>query len=457
MKKLAIGVSSIAVLVIAGSFASSYYIGGRVQQGLEDAAKALSAEEGLQVDIVDYQRGIAQSQAQTRWTMAHGEEAYHFTVKHDIVHGPWPMGNAAKVVSRLELPEHFNAQLAQAFQQQAPMTWTAIAHWDGSTAHTLVSPSLNTTLEDGTAVQWGGLNAEWTLSAQHNAMQGFAKLPLLDLHSPEAGDRLQLQQLELSFDATKPDTYQIWLGPSALKIGSLALQETSNNVSVQLQDIDLQTSTSMQGPLLNMGFNSKIGKLQASGTDINHVELDLQIDRINARWMDEFSTMLSTTTPESLGEEQADALLHSLPMLLTDKPVIAIPRLALTTPQGTVQMSARAAYVGQQPTSFDPSTDLEINVRAELPQALAQEWVAPKVRRDYMELLESLQQELDATQMQAAVEDGVAKRIAHLLELGAMQTQGSNFVTELDFTQGEIRLNKQPQSLQQLLSLGSAL
>jgi len=79
------------------------------------------------------------------------------------------------------------------------------------------------------------------------------------------------------------------------------------------------------------------------------------------------------------------------------------------------------------------------------------------VRNDYLALLEQMNHALEEEELQAAVDDGVSKRLKALLSQGAVLQQGDTVEAALEFAHGEFKLNNRPQTLQQLLGIGSGL
>ena len=453
MKKLAIGVLSAGALAVAGGLGTSYYMGGRIQQALEDTAQLWSTEDGFSVRVLDYERGLIQSQATTLWSFATEEDTYDLTVTHDIVHGPWPMGKAAKVVSRFVLPEDSEAALVQALQGRPPLEWSTTASWSGETAHTLFSPNFNTAFDDGSTLGWGGLKAQWVLSAERNAAKGFVQMPVLRV-KVEEGISMDMEDTEVTFDANLPATLSFWNGPSSLKVGLLQVHDAEADTHSKWQGIDIQATSSLQDNMLQIGLQSSVSKVEMPDFSLNHIVLEAHAKRIDAAWFNDFLQWMQQNAEE---EGSSPALLSSLPELLVGKPEIAVTRLAMDTPEGSAEMSTRIAYVGQSPEAFNPIADLHVQVHAQLPKAIMAQLLGSKVRSDYLELLEQLEQEFDEQALQAAVDDGVGKRLKGLLELGAIKDGGSSFSADMELNQGELTLNGQPNELRNLLQMGGAI
>lgn len=453
MKKLAIGVLSAGALAVAGGLGTSYYMGGHIQQALEDTANTWSSEDGFTVRVLEYDRGIMQSQAKTLWSLAAGEETHDLTVTHDIVHGPWPMGKAAKVVSRFVLPPDSEPQLVEALQQKSPLEWITTASWSGETAHTLFSPNFTARFEDGSVLTWGGLKAQWTLSAQRNAAKGFVQMPVLRV-KVEDGTSMDMEDFETTFDAHIPPSFNFWNGPGTVKVGGLAVQDTETDSQWKLQGIHIQSDSSLQDNMVQMNLDTRIAKVEMPEFSLDNMALEMHAKQVDAHWLNEFMQWMQRNTED---EDQATDLLRSLPVLLAGKPEIEVTRFGLQTPEGPAEMSTRITYVGQEPQAFNPAADLHVQMHAQLPKTILAQLLDSKVRSDYLELLEQLEQEFDEEQLQAAVDDGVGKRLKSLLELGAIKDSGTTFSTDIELNQGELTLNGQPNELRNLLQMGGAI
>lgn len=452
MKKLAIGVLSAGALAIAGGLATSYYIGGKIQTALEQTANVWSAEDGFTVRVLEYDRGWVRSHAQTLWSLTSEEDTYDITVTHDILHGPWPMGQAAQVVSQFLLPEDSEPQLVEALQQRTPLEWVTTAGWSGQTTHTLFSPNFTSSFQDGSSLTWGGLQGEWTLSAERDHTQGFVRMPVLRVKDDDGG-RMDVEDTEITFNTHMPEGYGFWLGPTALKMGRVTLQGTEGESTLlKLQRLELSSNNVLQDTLVQSSLDAQLGHLETPTYRANNVVLQMQVQNLDASWLDQVMRWA-----QSGPEAQDMDWLRSLPVLLAGKPELAITRFGMDSADGTVSLSARLAYTGTQPEAFDPSTDLAGQLRTTMPLPALVQLLEAKVRNDYLELLEQMNHELADEELQAAVNDGVDKRLQALLTQGIVQKQGNQVEAALEFSQGSLLINNRPQTLQQLLGIGSAL
>ena len=453
MKKWAIGVLSACTVAALGALALSYYSGGKIQTAFEHTAETWSTEDGLTVQLMEYDRGWLRSHAQTIWSFAREEDSYDIRVTHDIVHGPWPMGQAARITSRFELPQDSDPQLLQALQQRAMLEWVTTASWSGATRHTLSSPSFAVDFEDGSALPWGGLQGQWTLSASHDHAQGSVQMPALRA-SVDDGSLLDMADAGVQFDARLPLGHSFWEGPLTFQLGGLTLASPQDLRPFKLQQLRMESTTRLSDQRVAMGLQAQLALLETPAYSARDLAAEIQLQRIDAHWLDTWMRWAQTNGQD---EAQTMALLHSLPDLLASQPELRIPRLSLQTPDGPATLSARLAYAGQQPDNFNPATDLEGHLSTQLPQSLVMQLLEARVRSDYLQLLEQLGHEMEEDQFQAAVNDGVGKRMKALIRQGVVQRRGDMFGAELEFSQGGFKLNGQPQPLQMLMGIGGAL
>lgn len=453
MKKLAIGAVSVGVLAVAGALATSYYVGGRIEQAIVQTADSWAEGSGVTVQVMDYERGIISSKATTLWSIATEDDTYEITAKHDILHGPWPMGKAAKVVSRFLLPEGTDPALVKALEQRAPLEWTALADWSGATSNHLVSPSFKAAFEDGSALTWGGLQMEWTLSAELDATKGFARMPAVHAEEQD-GSRMDMAGAELTFDARIPQGYSFWVGPSTMQIERLSVRDAAEESTFSVEGVELKSNNQLQQQLLSSDMSLHVKELQSPSFSTKNVLLQMQANNINAPW---FEQWMGTMQTAGSTDEQVDQLVQSLPQLLEGKPELQIQRLSMDSSDGPVALSAFLRYVGEQPQAFDPAMDLAGQVQLSMPVKLIKLLMDGRVRNDYVELLEQMESEVEEDELQAAVEEGVQKRLEMLIDNGILKQSADGVSATLSFSEGEFKLNEQPQTLQQLLGIGSVL
>lgn len=453
MNKLVVGIVGAGVIAGVAALGCSYYVGGQIEQSLEQATQEWSAQEGFAVSILEYERGIVGAKAKTQWSFDDEDEHFEIIATHDITHGPWARGQAGSIDSRFPLPEDSDPDLQKALQGRAALEMFTRIGWQGQTEHTFTSPEVTVNFADGSDMGWGGLQAALSVSAERTAAQGWARMPALKLKS-EDGSRLELQDTTLDFSGTIVAGHSFWDGPASMKVGSVRVFEPEGASSITLQGVALDSTTSVREDMIDTSFKVHVANIDAPGYATSDMQLHLSLKNIASSWLDQ---LLAWTQGNMQDDAHRMELLRSLPVLLERKPEIAIERLAIRTPEGHSELSARLAYQGENTSTFDPLTDLYGSLRASMPQALLKMLMAEKVRSDYATLLEQLGQEMEEAALQAEVDDGVQKRIQGLLNNDIVRVQGDTFSAELEYSQGDIKLNGVSTSLQKLWGIGGAM
>lgn len=452
MKKLAITALSVGALAVATACATSYYVGGQIEQKITQTAALWSTEDGLTVAVMDYERGVIRSHATTLWSITTEDGTYDVTATHDILQGPWSGGHAAQITTRFQLPEDSEASLVEALQDRAPLEWRTVADWSGATAHQLHSPAFATRFEDGSQLSWGGLNAEWTLSANLDTSKGFAHMPALRVEQERS--HMDIHDAKLTFDAHIPMGYTFWTGPTTLKVGKLSLLDPDTAVDMQFTGLQVQGETTRREDLLQSDLSVQLDEFESAELHSRNFAFQMQLKNISAPWFEQWVQWVQTSSDT---QELLQQFGEKLPELLASQPELNIPRLSFDSKDGPVSLSAYLHYIGTQPEAFDPSTDLEGQIQTSMPLSMLKLLLSNRVRNDYVELLEHMDREIHTEELEAAVDDGVGKRLETLQSNDFVQLQGDTAQATLRFTKGEFLLNDHPRTLQQLLNIGGSL
>ena len=453
MNKLVVGVVGAGVLAGAAALGCSYYVGGQIEQSLQRATQEWSAQEGFAVNILEYNRGIFGAKAKTQWSFDDEDEHFEIIATHDITHGPWARGQAGRIDSRFPLPEDSDPDLQKALHGRAALEMLTHIGWKGQTEHKVTSPELSVHFADGSELGWGGLQAELKLSAERTAAQGWARMPALQLKS-EDGSRMELQDTRMDVSGAIVPGHSFWDGPASMTVASLQIFEPEGASHIMLRGLALDSATQVREEMIDTSFKVNVAHLDAPGYPTSDIQLHVSLKNIASTWLDQ---AMAWAQGDMQDEAHRMELLRSLPVLLERKPEIALERFAVRTPEGLSELSARLAYQGEDPSAFNPLTDLYASLRAAMPQALLKLLMAEKVRSDYATLLEQLGQEMAEEALQAEVDAGVQKRIQGLLSNDIVRAQGDTFSAELEYSQGEIKLNGVVTPLQKLWGIGGAM
>lgn len=456
MNKVLTGLLGLGLVAGGAALGGSYYLGQKIEQGFHAQLQQWHSP-GLKAEVQSYQRGLLSAQAQTLWTLNTGEEVLEFTAQHNIQHGPWPQGKAAKVHTRLGAPKGSSAAFISALQDRPLLEGSSTFDWSGASQHLVNSPSLQVTLEDDSRLSWGGMQSQWNVSADQNLFDGWAKAPALGLKNTE-GVQLQWQDMAVETKAAKAPNSQLWTGPASFTIATMTVTDADNPQLLQARDIRINTSTELEGQSAKMLLDMQAAQATLNDGSREHegknLGLSMQLSHLDTGWLEQFNTMLYE---EEMQSEEAftAALLASLPQLLRQKPELAITRLGLETVEGPVNLQAQLRYTGGEDLqAFNPDRDVEGRIQLELPKTVLQMLLADKVSKDYRQLLQSMNSDYDEEELAEAIGQGVAERLNTMLERGLLQQQAQQLRTELEYANGRFILNSKPMELHELMGIG---
>jgi len=461
-KQWVAGMAAAAVVVATGAMGTSYVVGRQIEAGFQDTATHWSSE-GLSIEVVQYERGLLHSSAETLWTYvavrdtaedeavgtdeedgdnptAATHEPVQFKATHQISHGPWPWGHAAQLQSRFVPVAGTQPQLVAALQGRPALQWDTTVGWGRSSRHVATSPALEWTA-DGSTITWGGLQAQWSMPAAHRGMQGTVHLPSLRVQAPASGT-LQLADAALHFDLQQPADQQFLTGPWGLTLASLEHQPVEGaGEPLQVRGLSLESTATLANQVVGMTLAARLQSAQAGARVASDMALEMALRNVDAAWLNQ---MLQARKSESDGRDGLQQLQRSLPQLLARQPGLDIQRLALRTPEGLSEIRASLAYTGNGQQMQTLLQDLQASLHAQLPKPVLAALVSQKIRRDYLEMLDDYDRTYDESMLTEAVQRRVTQRIAEWREAGIVQAQGDAWATQLDYANGKIQLNHQP-------------
>lgn len=431
----------------------SFYMGGRIHTAVQSQIAKWEDKGYAKIEVLDYQRGIFSSTAHSRWTVEGDESSYQIEAQHDIRHGPFPHGKAATVATTFYLPAGSDPHVLQALQGAHLAQWNAAVQWNHQAHHQLSSQPLQIDFDDGSSIRWGGLQAQWQVSAQQDHIQGSLDVPLLQAKTPEIDNNLAVSGLHLEMDTQYAAQESFWSGPITLEVGSIEIQDPEV-AHVRARQLRLHALTTLNNRLVSLQLQSQAAEAMTPDQGIRQLELAMRFDNIDVQWFKDTLAWLGSNAEEE--DVHVAALLDGLNQLLAAQPKIQFEKLAFETDAGISEIKGHLAYTGQQADTFDIS-EVQAALHATFPQSVVEHWLASKVRNDYVLLLDQLGQAFNETELEHAIASGVHKRLQSLLSLGAIKNQQDRFSAELVFDRDGLQLNGQPTAFQDLLMLGEAM
>lgn len=422
------GVSTLVAVVLA-LFSATYLAGKQVEQIFREGVD-LATENGADVSIVDYQRGLFGATARTDvvFRVPSAEDPTTLdpvTVPfiHSIRHGPLAtlsLAAAARVHSEAQPVEDNMEQVKEVFGGDKLPVLDAVIGWAGglNLLH-VVSPKIETTVK--------GL----TFKNDITLVEGFKR---------------------------------VFTGTASFMLDELQFWEKKNNGAirvVQLENFRITVDTSVKDGVMDTGtLKFEVDKIITEGEEkevVDSLKLAFQLENIDAKAMDVFlQTMLEYQEEQDQEQEQEQELSpeQTIALFLQRKPVFSIQEASAVWPEGAVAGSFRIAYVGDGNlnASFENNlSSLSSDLKMELPRTLVIRHINSQVSKEIDDALEDGEESEVNVEKEKAEQAG--KQIAMLLEKGIFVEKGKALSVEGRLRNGELNLNGKPQPLEILFEL----
>ncbi|MBV8250258.1 MAG: YdgA family protein [Comamonas sp.] len=462
-KKVGIGIAAAAAIVVAGALGTSYYMGGKLQQGFTEGAAKWS-QDGLKVQITSYERGAFSSTAKTVWTLERGDEPLQFTAEHQISHGPLPLGHAAEIHTRFNLPDDTDAAVKTALNGRSPLEVETKLGWNRSSSNVMTSPAISAKVSDSD-MQWGGMKIDWNMPADMKAAKGTANFAALQFKDEEGS--FSMDKANMRFDVKQPEGQQFWTGPFALTIAKLETrkQEEDKASTSSFEGISMDSDTVLKGDVVEMIFKSGIKSAKLDDKKADDLALDMAFRNVDAGWINQVMEMAKRQSPLNAAKDGDDAedgddgaaghdlrgqLTKTVAQALARKPAIEITRLSMRTPEGVSEFGAAVEYLGDGQNMSRLLKDVKLSLKAQLPQPVLDSFMLSRKRRSLIATLDD-ENDYPAEEIEAAAKAQAQSSLDNLKAQGVFEDKGGMLSTLIVYANGEFQVNGKP-----LDQLGSA-
>ncbi|MFG5775532.1 YdgA family protein [Comamonas sp. J-3] len=464
MKKLGIGIAAAVVVLLAGGAGTSYVMGGKVQEGFEATAKDWS-KPPLAIQVQSYERGLFSSTAKTMWTVNTGDEQLQFTATHAISHGPWPRGHAAEIATRFAFSPDAPPELISLYKDKTPLKWNTQVGWGKTSQHQLSSPAVAGQFEKD-KLSFGGLTADFEMSADLKGMKGQAALPLLQIESTvasadelddaDAGEAINvvIKGNTMRFDVNQPAGQEFMVGNVKWVLADFNSQPKFGGEPVQFSGLSMDIDTKLEGEVVNTAINTGIQQLTLPKRKISDIAVDLGLRNLDAGWLNQFTKH----SQQAQGNPQAmqALLLGGMQQLLARKPVLELKRASWRSEEGQSELSAAVSYQGDGSQGLNPATDIQANAKLAMPKPVLQALFSSRVRDAIIADNEG-DEDYEPQALADMVQEDVQGRISLLLQSGVLQEQDGKVSTQLEYTGGEVKANGKVLDQEGLMGLMAAM
>lgn len=453
MKKLAIAVVGITGLVLTIGLCVSFWVGRQLEQTFVHTVQSWGEDSRLTIQVLDYDAGVIRSHASTLWSFVAEDSSYDIVVSHQMLHGPWSSGQAAHIQSFFYLPEDSEPELIAALDGQAVLALDSWVSWSQASHHHLTSPSFSVTFADASSLSWGGLQSSWQLSSDQESIEGRLLAPLLRVRI-EDGSLLETENAGLQLDVRVAQDSPIWEGVVQLQLAHAAVQDAASVTQLGLKHLRLTQRNQRDEALANLDFEGQLASLEIEQHHSRNWQLQAHAHRVDVQWLDALLTWLQAGDDAVMA---ADHVLAQLPLLLRNDPALSLTKLRVDTEDGPASAQAELSYSGAFSEPFLSLQQLKGHLKVDLPRSTLRYFIQGRVEADYLELLESMGQDMDEQHFAQAVSQGVDKRLATLLEHHAFEANDARLSSELLLRDGALHLNHQATDWESLLNLAETL
>jgi uncharacterized protein YdgA (DUF945 family) len=444
----------IVVVVVALAYpAAAWLLGMSVEHQWHEREK-LAMEQVPYIEVVksDYRRGIYSSTEEVTYALggptlrslrATGKLDLsgngQFTIRNTVHHGPLPQLRTfapATVDTEIALPPETSKNLALALgTSKGTLTIHTRMKWFGGSTTLIQSNAFRAKVQDGGEIDWRGLDARIELGREFGTETIDLNAPGLSLQGPQSS--VSFANLAMKLDAQAVfDTLTV--GTAHLTLGRIDVQQPAKDLKATMQSLTFDSKSSVNGEYMNSDGSIGIDNLQAGKFSATRLFYEQHLGHLHAPSAAAMSKALRVTqhsdptnsTPVDYTKQFADAFrTYGIDIMVHD-PVLNLPRIGFTTPDGELIVSLNATTPGVTRADLDVAPPL-------LGAALVKHLQASLDVHIDTALLDKL---LDSTRKG----DTIAAQMQGLQRQGYLKLDGKALTTHLTFQSGRLKVNDLP-------------
>lgn len=468
------------VLVVAAAVpAVPYYIGTHVEKTFKiehDEAAMDAALSGFDVKLLDYQRGIFESNATTRFSfiVPKGNETFTFDVRHKIRHIPQIDRKViATVDSELVLGKETAKFVGQLFKGQAPITVKTLIFFDGHQEGLVHSPSANgkITGKETVAIDWQGLDGTVWQSPERDKVTFNLHTPGITFSpikaAPVAGNGGEAGMMPASGEASadainmKDLRYQgelqrgasgMWHGNADASISTISVSVTEGAMplTMLINSISIQGKQSESNGLINGSGAMTANTINVNGFLLSNAVYDVSVQNVDAKAMLAWQKSVQKMMQSKVNEDNPfEPMKKHIPALFNAKPVLKINDISVDSPVGRFAFKMNARVNGKwddmildNPAMVIPM--LKATLDANLPKTIVIAGLKEKIRKGFLAQAEASQTEVspeDLEQIEIVVEQSVEQQVSGMITQGLIKENNGQLETHLEFDGGKLTVN----------------
>ncbi len=484
MNKSLVAVGVIVALGVVWT-GGAWYTGKKIETHLEDMVaqanaqlKLTAPESNLEVSYQNYHRGVFSSQLQLLVKPIAGKEnpwiksGQSVIFNESVDHGPFPLAQLKKLnlipsmasIQTTLVNNEVSKPLFDMAKGETPFEINSRIGYSGDSSSDISLKPLNYEQKDEKVAFSGG---EFQLNADRDgkaiSLSGEAQSGRIDAVNEYN------QKVQLTFNNLKTDGSST-LASFGERVGNQKLSLEKMTISVEGKELALLEGMEISGKsdLVNDGktINSQLdyslNSLKVQNQDLGSGKLTLKVGQIDGEAWHQFSQQYNAQTqallaqpeiannPELYQEKVTEAFFSALPLMLKGDPVITIAPLSWKNSQGESALNLSLFLKDPATTKEAPQTLAQevdrsvksLDAKLTIPVDMATEFMTQVAKLEGYQ--EDQAKKLAKQQVEGASAMGQMFRLTTL--------QDNTITTSLQYANGQITLNGQKMSLEDLLA-----
>ncbi len=496
MKKT-LGIAVLLVVVVLGGYFSTGLI---TERTLKKNLKILNQTNGFSVELMAYHRGLFKSTADVTWQMqtpekvvkeANGQSVvvppkfYSFDMPLIIHHGPVMLENGhirfglGAAEGKFLLPKKYAEEFSERFSSKSTKPELSIKLFVSYLNKTHLEAELPAfqllTKNDNSQFEWLGMDGDLRFSPESTHVQGHFNLEGLRVIGKKF--RIILNKMKSAYDVHKAEN-GLLLGKASLSLPVFQVAD-KEHTELELKQLELNSKSTLENDLYGSSFHASFASMASRGDTYGPAELDVAIKKLDAHVLAEINRHVNQLQQSDTVGGQAQQLLLSLlpesPKLVSKGAVFEVSTLKLGLPEGgAIEGAVEIVF----PQSVDSPLQIlpkitgtgHLNVPAGFVKTLLVRSFKRQLMREHEESLaegaytDASKQSLTPTVLNAkpsATEEKKAspvtlaelnqqavqhadQKLADLIQMGALQAKGADYVVELKLSSGRLLVNGHP-------------
>ncbi|NNJ92450.1 MAG: YdgA family protein [Gammaproteobacteria bacterium] len=450
MKKIRL----LIVIVLFIAALSPFLLGFEIENRYRGILAEFEAA-GYQLTSHEYERGFFDSRAESVLSLPINApntdiKDISITIESQFLLGPYSLHGWTGDLSRITSIFLYDGKPVFPEDMQAEIITTIGFSGDGNTEIDLPKMSDPAELDKDLFMDFFGLSGD----INFNLVKGKITLNLagdgLRVYSPGSG-RLEVGKLELVSESVR-GINDLMLGGGDMSVEYFRVMDESSQFSVELNNLGLSASSSVEGGNVNMAASYHFDQLLAADERFGPAELEMEIVSISAEVMARFQESVremqqQQLPPQQQGLAMMGVMMSALPAFLEQNPGFRINKFELLTPQGQVSATFSLAAEDMKVTDVSAAPLLiqklvgDASIRA--PEPLVKQMLMAISLQQAMNALQNSEnaEEVDMAALQSNIEQLTTEQIETVIRQGFVERKGNMLLSKASLKAGLLSVN----------------